>query len=198
MMFDLPTLLRHAWGSVRNPSEEARWLKGIEMPRAARWDALLLIVVISVILSQLTVFLSGEDADSIAGQFMRNPMMAGLFQLFLLVAMVLGVFWIGRAMGGAGGFDDTILVVAWIQFIMACIHVIQMAAMIVLPPLAEIIAIIGSMLFFWLLTNFVAELHGFKSLGLVFLMIIVAAFGIAFGTYLLLALIGVDLLGAVG
>jgi hypothetical protein len=49
----------------------------------------------------------------------------------------------------------------------------------------------GSLLFLWLLTNFTAVLHGFSSLFMVFLMILVSGFGIAFGLSLILTLIGV-------
>jgi hypothetical protein len=45
--------------------------------------------------------------------------------------------------------------------------------------------------FLWVLTGFVAELHGFRSMLGVFGMIVVTTFGIAFLIAMLLAMLGV-------
>ena len=196
MTLDLPSLLRLAWDSVRAPREGARIIRGIEMPRTARWEALLLIVVISVILGQLTAFLVLGEPGLMMGPMLANPFMAGVIQMSMLVIMVFAIFWIGRAMGGTGGFGDTILLVAWMQFVMVCLQVIQTAAMILMPPLASLIGIGGFILFFWLLTNFIAELHGFQSLGKVFGMVILSLVGVAFGLSVILTMIGITVPGA--
>lgn len=192
MTLDLPTLLRHVIGSLGAPRDEARWIMSIDLPRASRWQALLLIVVISVILAQISMVLVPMQGDVIMAPLMMNPVMAGIIQMSLLVLMVFATYWIGRAMGGTGGFGNTILVVAWIQFVMVCLQVIQTVSMVLIPPLAGMISVVGFVLFFWLLTNFIAELHGFQSLGRVFLMILLSMFGFAFGLSLILTLIGVS------
>lgn len=192
MTLHLPTLLRHALGSLSAPRDEARWVMSAGLPRAARWQALLLIVVISVILAQISMFVAPLQGDVIMAPLMMNPVMAAIVQMSLLVLMVFAIYWIGRALGGLGGFGNTILVVAWIQFVMACLQVVQTASMVLIPPLAGLISVAGFVLFFWLLTNFIAELHGFQSLGRVFVMIILAMFGFAFGLSLILTLIGIS------
>ena len=196
MTLDLPTLLRHALGSLRDPREEARWVMAIKLPRTARWEALLLIVVISVILAQIATLLVPLEGDILLGPIMVDPMVAGLVQMSLLVLMVFAIYFIGHAMGGVGGFGNTILLVAWIQFVMACLQVVQTAAMLLIPPLAAILGVVGFVLFFWLLTNFIAELHRFHSLGRVFLMIIISMVGFAFGLSLILTMIGITIPGA--
>ncbi len=196
MTLTFSDLLRHAVDSIRAPQDEARWVKSIDLPRGSRWEALLLIVVISVILGQISTFIVLGETNVIMGPLLANPMMAGILQMSLLVLMVFAIFWIGRAMGGTGGFGDAILLVAWLQFIMACVQVIQTAALLLIPPLASLIGVVGFVLFFWLLTNFIAELHGFRSLGQVFLMVIVALVGVAFGLSLILAMIGVAVPGS--
>jgi len=45
-------------------------------------------------------------------------------------------------------------------------------------------------LFFWLLVNFIAALHGFTSLGMILVATILSAFGIIFGLSLILTLLG--------
>ncbi|MDJ0629829.1 MAG: Yip1 family protein [Rhodobacter sp.] len=196
MTLDLPSLLRLAWGSVRAPRDGARAVMRSDMPRGARWEALLLVVVVSVILGQISTYLMPAQVDSFFAPFVNNPVMAGIVQMSLTVIMVFAVFWIGRAMGGSGGFGDAILLIAWMQFILICLQVIQFAAMILLPPLASLIGVAGFVLFFWLLTNFVAELHGFNSLGKVFVMVIASILGMAFALSLLLSIVGIAIPGA--
>lgn len=196
MTLDLPTLLRLAWDSVRAPREGARAIMQTAIPRSARWEALLLVVVVSVILGQISTYLMHGAPGPVFAPFLANPVMSGIVQMSLTVIMVFAVYWIGAAMGGNGDFGDAILLIAWMQFIMICLQVIQFAAMILLPPLASLIGIAGFVLFFWLLTNFVAELHGFASLGKVFLMVIVSMLGAAFALSVLLSIIGVTVPGA--
>jgi hypothetical protein len=55
--------------------------------------------------------------------------------------------------------------------------------------LADILGLLGLVLFFWLLTNFVAELHGFKSLALTFIAILITVFTAAILLVLVFALL---------
>jgi hypothetical protein len=70
------------------------------------------------------------------------------------------------------------------------VQVIQLAAMLVVPPVAGLITILAMGLFFWLLVNFIATLHGFSSLGLIFVMTILTAFGFVFVLSLVLTMLG--------
>jgi hypothetical protein len=195
MTLDLPSLLQLAWTSIRTPRDGARAIKSVVLPRASRWEALLLIVVISVFLAQVSTYLVTGQATIVMGPFLANPIMACIIQMSLLIIMVFAIYWIGRAMGGSGSFEDAILLVAWMQFVMVCLQAVQTVALLVMPPLASLIGVAGLGLFFWLLTNFIAELHGFRSLGRVFLMVIASIFGIAFGLSLILSLIGISVPG---
>lgn len=196
MSLTLNDLLRLAMESVRDPREGARRVTETGLPRDARWQALLLVVVVSVLLGQFSAVIAPGGADVLMAPFLANPLATALVQLGLVAIMVYAVYWIGRAMGGTGSFEDTILLIAWMQFIMICVQVVQTVALILIPPVASLIGLLGLGLFFWLLTNFVAELHGFESLGKVFLMILVSIVGIAFGLSLILSLIGIAVPGA--
>ncbi len=195
MTLNLPSLLQLAWTTVRTPRDGARVIKSVVLPRSARWEVLFLIVVISVFLAQISTYLITGQATIVMGPFLANPIMACIIQMSLLIIMVFAIYWIGHAMGGTGSFEDAILLVAWMQFVMVCLQVIQTVSLVLLPPLATLIGIAGLGLFFWLLTNFIAELHGFTSLGRVFLMVIASLFGIAFGLSLILSLIGISVPG---
>jgi hypothetical protein len=189
MTLTLNSLLAMVWRTVRNPREGATELLSLGVPREALWPALALVVVLSILFAQVTSLLMTGQAGM--GGMPIGPAATGFIQLLLLVVMVFAIFWIGRAMGGSGSFEEAILLVAWLQFIMVCLQVVQAAALLILPPVAGLIGVAGLVLFLWLLTNFIAVLHGFSSLVQVFIMILVAAFGIAFGLSIILTLIGV-------
>jgi hypothetical protein len=189
MTLTLNSLLAMAWRTVRNPREGATELLSLGIPREALWPALALVVVLSILLAQLTSLVVTGDMG-MAG-LPVGPAATGFIQLLLLVVMIFAIFWIGRSMGGTGSFEEAILLVAWLQFIMVCLQAVQAVALLIVPLVASLIGIGAIMLFLWLLTNFVAVLHGFSSLFQVFIMILVSAFGIAFGLSILLTLIGV-------
>ena len=99
---------------------------------------------------------------------------------------------VGQWRGGKGNFADAMVLVAWLQFILVCVEVLQLVAQLVLPFVADILGVLGIMLFFWLLSHFVAELHGFRSTLAVLGGILVVMFGMAF----VLAAILMPVLGA--
>lgn len=196
MMPNLGTLLGMAWISVRDPRRAARWVMSFDLPRTARWQALLLVVILSAIFAQLAVTLFLRAEAVVFGGLLLNPWTTSIIQMTILVIAVFAIYWIGHAVGGTGRFGDAILLVAWLQFCMICLQLAQTAAMLILPPLASMIGIAGFVLFFWLLTHFVAELHGFTSLGQVFVMIVVSLLALVFGLSLILTLIGITVPGA--
>jgi len=87
------------------------------------------------------------------------------------------------------------LLVSWLQFVLICLQVVQIVAMVLLPPLAFLIGVAGIILFFWLLTAFVAELHGFSSTIGVFVSILIVM--VVFTTLFrfLLGVLGIAALG---
>jgi hypothetical protein len=67
-----------------------------------------------------------------------------------------------------------------LQFILLCVQGAQLVALLVVPPLADLLSVAGLVVFLWLLTAFVAELHGFASMGRVLAGIIGSLFAAAF------------------
>jgi DNA-binding transcriptional regulator of glucitol operon len=88
--------------------------------------------------------------------------------------------------------------VVWLQVIMLGVQVVQVVALIIAPPVAAIINLAGLVLFFWLMTSFIAELHGFTSRGKVLAGILVTSFAVAMIlVFLLLLTFGPEALGNV-
>lgn len=192
-MLDLGQLLAMVVRTIKSPREGAEEVLALGVPRDALWTMFTLVIVLSVILTQITSMIMGVANDPSAPAFLTNPVASGFIQVVLLTLMVAAVQMVGRIFGGNGQFPEALLLVTWLQFIMVCLQVVQTLSLLILPPLASIIGMLSLVLFLWLLTNFVAVLHGFRSLGQVFVMILVSAFGFAFVTTLVLAILGVPM-----
>jgi len=169
MDFTLSGLLNLARDSVTDPRGVARRIMSLGLPAQVGWMALLLMAVGSAVLTHLSIALSPPAAQEIFGGVMASPVRTAVLQLMVMVVSAHLVFRIGRARGGVGGLAQTVVLVAWVQFVLLLVQVVQMVAQVLLPPLSDLMGILGLALFFWLLSNFVAELHGFSSVGKTFL-----------------------------
>jgi len=176
--------------TLRNPRAGAARVLAENLPAPVLWTMLVTVVALSVVLGQgsLLVVTGGAAADN---PYLANPLVMWGLQCALLFVMVHAIHHIGRAMGGQGVFEDTLALVVWLQFVMACLQVVQTAALFILPPVADIIGIVGLVVFMWLLTQFTAVAHGFTRLGMVFVMIILSAFGITFLLSIVLSMLGI-------
>lgn len=182
----LGSLLRLARDTVTNPREGAATVLSFAPARQALWLMFALVVVVSLMMGEIVALLTSFTADGpLTDPFQQSPLMLGLVQAAFLYVMIHAMYRIGRYFGGTGSLEEAALLVIWLQFIFICIQIVQVAALVILPPVAGLITILAIALFFWLLVNFVAVLHGFTSLGLVF----VATFLSAFAMLILLSMI---------
>jgi Yip1 domain len=180
MDLSLSSLLQMARDSVQNPREGARAVLRLNPPRQARWTGLILMAVMSTVLTNLSVLMMPLEDQAMMGAFATSPLRMVVIQVAVLLIMVQAVYHVGRWRGGQGSFADALLLVGWLQFILLVLQVAQIVLQVVLPPLAEILGLLGLILFLWLLTGFVAELHGFSSTGWVFVGIMATMIGAAF------------------
>lgn len=190
MELTLNGLVGAAIRTLRDPREGARMVLALDLTRRERWDLLLLTVVFSAILAKVSVLLTAT-AEAEAGFFAASPFALGLVQLTLMLFAVFAVHHFGRRMGGTGTFDGAIVIVAWLQFIMICIQVAQILLMLVAPVLALLLGLAGLVLFFWMLTQFIMELHGFRSAMAVFMGVFLSMFALAILLSVLIGMSGV-------
>lgn len=177
--------------TITRPQDEAEVVMAEGLPQSALWTMLAAVVAVSVVLGQGSLMLVDSDGGVMTNPYLANPLLMFAVQMGILVVMIFATFHIGQWLGGMGGFAPTIAVVTWLQFVLVCVQVVQSAALLLLPPVADLLGIAGLVLFLWLFTNFVAVLHGFQSLGLVFVMILMSAFGVTFVISLILTMLGV-------
>lgn len=177
--FSLQWLFGAAIETVRRPKPAAQYILSLNFPTRLLWQILFVVVIVSVILGLGTIMLS-VGAGEISNPYIINPILMAVLQMLALAAMVFATYHIGRLMGGQGTLAGALSLVTWLQLIMVCLQVVQTALVFLMPPVADILGLLGLGLFLWLFTNFIAVLHGFRSLGIVFVMILVSAFGLAF------------------
>ena len=193
MNLTMNSLLAMAGRTVQNPREGASEILSLGVPRQALWLIVALVVVLSVIMNELSSLMLMARGSVPAETAFIQPIPFAIMQFGAITGIAGATHWIGRAMGGTGGFPEALLLTAWLQFVMLLVSVIQFFAAIVLPGLVGIILILSLALFLWLLTNFIAVLHGFRSLAQVFVMIVVSAFAIAFMLSIVLAILGIGI-----
>jgi hypothetical protein len=187
----MTALLPMVVDTIRDPRGTFGRLLSLRLPRAALFEGLVLVVVLSVLLAEVSNLVLSRIAGQELPQVLASPFVFGALQLGLLLIMVVLIDRIGRGMGGSGDFDGALLLVTWLQFVMVCLQVAQSLAILVLPPLAWAIGVGGIILFMWQLTVLVAVLHGFASLGRVFGMILFVMLGAALALSVVLTAMGV-------
>jgi len=97
---------------------------------------------------------------------------------------------IGRLAGGSGTFPDTLLLLAWLQFVMIAVQIVQLLVLLLVPPLFGFVTMASLAIFMWLLVNFTMALHGFTSALKVTVGIVFAFFGLAVVLAIVLAILG--------
>jgi hypothetical protein len=180
--------------TLEDPRRAARKLLGMGVPLPARTAGLLLMAVASALLMQVGFLLLppvGDPpvVDPISAYMVASPIRTAVIQWLILVASVLLIHQIGRALGGRGSLSDTLLIVVWLQVIMLGVQGVQLLALVLSPPLAGLVNLAGMVLFFWLFSSFIAELHGFASRLRVFLGILAASLAIALAIVVILSAI---------
>ncbi|MES2144356.1 MAG: YIP1 family protein, partial [Pseudomonadota bacterium] len=100
------------------------------------------------------------------------PFESALAQGGILVVMAVLAYGVGRWRGGRGSFADALILMVWWQAVLLGFQLVQIAALLLFPVATNLLGLAGLVLVFWLLTGFIAELHGFSSPGLVLVGII--------------------------
>ncbi len=163
--------------TLQDPRQAARVLLAEGVPLRARTGGLLLVAVVSALMASLQLGTSPQALDPLTAFMLASPFRAAVVQWLFLALSVLLIHRVGRAFGGRGSLPDALLIVVWLQLLTLVLQVLQLAATVLSPPLAGIIGLGGFALFLWLMTSFIAELHGFSSRGLVFLGMVLTALG---------------------
>ncbi len=193
--FSLPDLFRE---TVNNPRSAARRVIALNPPANLMAEVLALVVILSVLAGQGVYFLSGggaADGEILLPEIFSSPFRLVVAQGVLMAIMVIATWRIGQLFGGGGTLSETVALVAWLQFVMVCLQIVQSVIGLFMPGAAVMLGVLGIAAFFYLLTIFICELHGFTRPGMVFAGIMASMMGLIFALSILLGLLGLGLAG---
>lgn len=187
-LLDLRFLANLAVETIRDPRASAAEVVRLSPPRPALWLAFALMITLSLMMGEVVSLIAAPpEAGPLTGQ---SALTLGLIQAAFLFLMVFAITHIGRAFDGTGHFDGALALVTWLQFVFLLIQLIQLGLLLIAPPLAALLTLLAIGLFLWVLVNFIAELHGFTSVGMVFVMTLVSFVSIVFILSLVLTGLG--------
>jgi hypothetical protein len=191
-LLNIGYLLRLARETVSDPKGGAREVMDLHLSRQALILMFAIVVVLSLILGEIVALMAQLPTGGDVAFAFRSPLVLGLLQGVFLLVTAYAMTFVGRLFGGVGSFNGALALVVWLQFIFICIQIVQIGALLLIPPVAGLITILALGLFFWLLVNFIAALHGFTSTGMVFVMTIVSSIVILFLLGLVLTMLGLS------
>ena len=172
MQFTPGYLFGMALQTVPEPRKVARDLFDLGLSRETLWTALLLMVVLATGLSVIADVLFPIDAQ-LMGPVLSNPILLGVVEGAFMFALSTAIYVIGRLMGGQGSLENAIMTVVWMEFIFLGLQVLTVILSLIAPAMAALLIFASVFLFFWVLSHFTAENHGFQSIGLVFTSILI-------------------------
>ncbi|MFM2354803.1 MAG: hypothetical protein RLZZ528_539 [Pseudomonadota bacterium] len=183
MLNDIVALLRL---TLRDTRAAFRALLDVAPTAEARWLGFGIVVLLSVVLTQLALLGVPDEALPPFMAAMRGPVSGVVTQGVTVLALAFGASVVARLFGGTARFIDALWLVVWIEFVLVVIEVAVLVVALVLPPLADMLGLAGIVIFFLLLTRAVMFLNGFRQAALVLVGII--AFMIVGGVVLVFVL----------
>lgn len=183
-------LIGMAMQTLPEPRKIAREVLALDFPRAALWQAFVLFAVLRTGLAVAFSMLA-EPAPQVQGTFLAQPLTLGIGESLFLLFAVFASYRVGRAFGGRGSFDQALLWVIWLQWLLFLVEFAVVLLMLVAPGLSFLLALLTVFLTFWVPSYFIAEMHGFTSVGLVFVVTLLTLFVAVIVFSFVLALLGV-------
>lgn len=178
--------------TLNDPRRGVRAVLNLGLPLQTGVLALVLIAVLSALISHAQLALMPVEDNALLDFLMASPFRSALIQLAGLMLTAGLIHWIGRAWGGIGRLDEAVWAVAWLQVFMIALQLGELAAvMLQVPQLALMATVVGFAASCWLISMFVAEVHGFQSPLKVFFGILVSTIGVSFVlSFLLVGIMG--------
>ena len=176
--------------SIPEPRRVARDLFDQGLPRNTLWAMLALILVLGAMLGVVSGLLF-PVAPELEGTIIANPMMVAVAEASIAVLTAFFVFWVSRAAGGTGSFEDGLITVIWVNFVLLMVQTLVLVLTFIAPGLAVLLWIFGSFAGIWIMSHFIAEAHGFTSAGRVFLGVVMTGLVAAVVLSVVLTLLGV-------
>ena len=191
MQFTPGYLFGMALQTVPEPRKVARDLFNLGLSRETLWTALLLMVILATGISVVADIIFPIDAR-LMGPVLSSPIILGVVEGAFMFGLTMAIYVIGRLMGGQGSLENAIMTVVWMEFVFLGLQVLTVILTLIAPAMAALLIFASVFIFFWVLTHFTVENHGFQSAGLVFTSILVFMVLAVFALSFILVLLGVE------
>ncbi|EBA11052.1 YIP1 family protein [Roseobacter sp. CCS2] len=197
MTLDFQTWMRAVWISIMEPSDSARKVIEMNVPRDALWTGLALVAVLNVILVVLLQMISPAPVAFQEEAFAVSPFgFVAIISIFL-VMFVFGIFYAGQIMGGAGTLHGSLTIIVWFQSISLTLEAVQVVLVLISPAIASIFGLLSLGALIWCFMNFINVLHAFNNLGKALVAVFLALIGTALLAGIALAILGIGPAGGV-
>ncbi len=141
-----------------------------------------LTAVLSALLSSVSFQAKEDGARVLLSALLAQPLLLALFQFLLCLVIATLMDRLGRAFQGKGDFRGALALTVWFNIVSILIQIGISIAIVLVPPLAILLLIFLVVWFFWALSAFSAELHGFvnawRVFGGIFVTLIVLSFAL--------------------
>ena len=188
----MTNLLPLAKLTLQDPRKGLRALLQTDPPMGVRLTALVLMAVGTSLMMHLSLWLAPMPAPNpLIEMLISTPFTTAAVQAAVLLMSAGLIYQVGRVWGGKGAFDEAVLAIVWLQVFLLALQAVQLVALLAIPVVAVLIGPLSLVLFLWLLTLFIAEMHGFRSAGKVLLGIVLTIFAVSFlAVFVIIAILG--------
>ena len=176
--------------SIPEPRKIARELFALNLDRTTLWQALFLMLVTGAMIGVGSSMMF-PPAPELSGTIFAMPLVVASAEAAVAVISVFLIYWLGRAAGGTGRFQDGIVTITWLNFVLLIVQVFVLILSLFAPSMAALLWLFGGFTGFWILSHFIAELHGFSSALRGFLTILLTSFIAVAILSIVLAILGV-------
>jgi hypothetical protein len=178
----LDTLLR--------PRVAARAVLGFGIAPGLLVQAAVAVTSLGMVLAYTAARLTPGGVDPVTAAILQAPIVGASLQLGVMAVVVLATALIGRQFGGTGSIPAALTMIVWLNVVLLAIQLAQIAALLVAPPIASLLAFATLFWLIWAFACFVTELHGFSNPLKVLGGVIACMIMLFFGLTLLLAFLG--------
>ena len=196
MTITFQSWMQAVWASIMEPSDSARKVIAMGVPKQALWTALALVAVLNVVLLSFLQLVSPPPEGLAEGGFVLSPFSYAVIIAVFLVLFVLGTQAVGRFFGGTGTPEATLAIIVWFQAVSLTLEAFQVVLVLISPVIGSLFGLVSLGVLLWVFVNFVNVLHAFDNLAKAIITIILALLLTALGAGLLLASLGIGPTGA--
>jgi hypothetical protein len=163
MPFDSATITTLMRDSVATPRRAAARVLAQSGGYTLAFLAVALMAVLSALASVMLSWIVPPTGNAELDHLMAQPLRLAGLQALGMILFGMAITFIGRVFGGIGRLDQTLVMLAWIDFLMLVLQLGLILLLLAFPVFGGLAFIAGIGLIGWVLASFIAELHGFSS-----------------------------------